>query len=597
MSSPGRAPLTDFSPAIRRVRRCGRFGQRWLALVSVLALVPGAGPSRAAVDAPTLTFVGVALDAETARADEKLREYLRAKEGLKFEPRDLEYGAAVDTLVSWDVAEQGPLVARVTPYVYIAAQMLGANLDILGTYVSRRTQETTYQSYFVLHRTSGLKTDDLDQLVKFLRGRATPARFAYHNKFSTSSYLLPALYFRRMGIFSGNTPNTPEQRHIFIRAEKPAGVEGSADLIRLVKQRRAEIAAVWNGTQSKFADDPDLRFLKLPYTLPNDLLVFTAMPDRSLRERIVASLRQMKDDDIAIGDFQRWQDFNATPEARRALATLRRLTRPAPTPVPINIRGAHREGTDLDPVLYEAARQAVQLSGTEFTLFDEDFHKQFDVLWTLRKAHDDSLIITSEYPDFRLPPQQFHISYKKGDKESLVARIEEQISNGMHRVRDIWSYDDETPTVLRDVRFTLPTGATARAVKLTWNDLTNNDRVAGTPFDVVVAATDFHSFKFKDDGFPKRSDGIHFDFDPLSNTVYRVALVRPAPDTRLFRYGTALLVGCSTLAAIFALWGLGRRPAVPAAPRGSRPPLAAGGAGSSGAGGPARDGRGRGKAG
>ncbi len=86
-----------------------------------------------------MTFVGVALDAETARADEKLREYLRAKEGLKFEPRDLEYGAAVDTLVSWDVAEQGPLVARVTPYVYIAAQMLGANLDILGTYVSRRT--------------------------------------------------------------------------------------------------------------------------------------------------------------------------------------------------------------------------------------------------------------------------------------------------------------------------------------------------------------------------------------------------------------------------------------------------------------------------
>lgn len=541
------------------------------ALLAVLLAAAAAGLP--AAEAPTLTFVGVALDAETARADEKLREFLRAKERLKFEPRDLEYGAAVDTLVNWDVAEQGPLLARVTPYVYIAAQMLGANLDILGTYVSRRTQETTYQSYFVLHRASGLKTDDLDQLVKYLRSRTTPARFAYHNKFSTSSYLLPALFFRRMGIFSAATSNSPEQRHIFIRAEKPAGVDGSAELVRLVKQRRVEIAAVWDGTQGKFAEDPDLRFLKLPYTLPNDLLVFTTTRDRALRERIVASLRQMKDDDIATGDFQRWEDFNATPEARRALATLRRLTRPTPTPVPIKIRGTHRDGTDLDPVLYEAARQAVQLSGTEFTLFDEDFHKQFDVLWTLRKAHDDSLIITSEYPEFRLPPQQFHVSYKRGDKESLVARIEEQISNGMHRVRDIWGYDDETPTVLRDVRFTLPPGTTARAVKVTWSDLTNNDRVAGTPFDVVVAASDFHSFKFKDDGFPKRSDGIHFDFDPLSNTVHRVALVRPTPDTRLFRYGTLLLVGFTVLAAVFALWGVAQRPAAPARPRGTRSPL------------------------
>jgi ABC-type phosphate/phosphonate transport system substrate-binding protein len=467
----------------------------------------------------------------------------------------MEYGAAIDTLVDWNVAEKGPLIARVTPYVYVVAEMLGANLDILGTYVSTRTQETTYQSYFVMNRGfEGPKVDDLEGLVKVLRSRTTPARFAYHNKFSTSSYLLPSLYFRRMGIFSANVANAPDQKHVFIKAEKPEDAEGSSDLIRLVRERKVDLAAVWEDTQSKFADDPALRFLKLPNTLPNDLLVFLTMGDRALRERIVVGLRQMQDADINIGDFQKWMDFNATPAARRALASLRRMTKVAPTPVPIKIRGTQQSGEEVEPRAIEAARQAVQLSGTEFILFDEDFHKQFDVLWTLRKSHDDSLIITSEYPDFKLPPQQFHISYKKGDQESLVARIEEQISNSMHRVRDIWSYDDEIPTVLRDVRFSLPVGSVARAVKITWNDLTNNDRVVGTPFDVEVAAADFHSFKFKGAGFPKRSDGIHFDFDPLSNTVHRVILARPEADTRLFRVGTYLLVACVSLAAILGLW-------------------------------------------
>jgi hypothetical protein len=329
-------------------------------------------------------------------------------------------------------------------------------------------------------------------------------------------------------------------------------------LVHLVKQRQAEIAAVWEGTQSKFADDPDLRFLKLPNTLPNDLLVMISMPDRTLRDRLSARLQQMQDTDINIGDFLKWQDINAAPDARRALAALRWLTRVAPTPVPIKIRGGYKEGAELEPELYEAARQAVQLSGTEFTLFDEDFHKQFDVLWTLRRSHDDSVVLTSEYPDFRLPPQQFHISYKRGDRESLVARLEEQIANGLHRVRDIWSYDDETPTVLRDLRFTMPAGSRVRAVKITWNDLTNNDRVVGTPFDVVVAASDFHAFKFKGEGFPKRSDGTHYDFDPLSNTVHRVILVRPETDLRLFKVGTVVLVALSLLAALFAIGSLGR---------------------------------------
>ena len=73
--------------------------------------------------------------------------------------------------------------------------------------------------------------------------------------------------------------------------------------------------------------------------------------------------------------------------------------------------------------------------------------------------------------------------------------------------------------------------------------------------EVVVVASDFHSFKFKGDGFPKSSDGIHYDFDPLSNTVHRVILVRPEVDTRLFRAGTYLLVTLALLAALFAFRG------------------------------------------
>ena len=73
-----------------------------------------------------------------------------------------------------------------------------------------------------------------------------------------------------------------------------------------------------------------------------------------------------------------------------------------------------------------------------------------------------------------------------------------------------------------------------------------------------MAASDFHSFKLKGQGFPKRSDGTHYDFDPLSNVAYRVILVRPMQETRLFRVATYALVALFSLAAIFALLGVRR---------------------------------------
>ena len=531
------------------LRACVRAGRGWVGMVVLAVGATGQAANRD----QQMTFVGVTLDTATQKADERLRDFFRGRLALNFEPREKEYGAAIDTLVHWQTETQGPLMARVTPYVYLVAEMLGADLEILGTYVSKRTQETTYHSYFVVRRDAGLATDDLDALVKHLRHRPTPARFVYHNKFSTSSYLLPSLFFRKMGIFSGAGTNGQDQRQIFIRAENPPGITGSSELVQMVKRHEADIAAVWEGSQSSFVNDPELLFIKLPNTLPNDLLVMTPLADRTLRDAVLTSLRGMKDTDIGVGDFLRWQDFNAAPEARRALAALRWLAAVSPSPVPIKIGQERGAGAEVDPALLEAAKQAVRLSGTEFILFDEDFHKQADVLWTIRKSHDDSLVIRSQFVDFAVPAQEFHLSFKRGDTESLVARIEDQISNGMHRVRDVWAFDDETPTVLRDVRFNLPPGTKAKAVKVTWNDLTNNDRVVGAPFEVTVEGSDFRSFKFRGDGFPKRSDGKHYDFDPLSNTAHRVVLVRPVNETRLFRIGTYALVGLFSLAAVCAL--------------------------------------------
>jgi hypothetical protein len=93
-----------------------------------------------------------------------------------------------------------------------------------------------------------------------------------------------------------------------------------------------------------------------------------------------------------------------------------------------------------------------------------------------------------------------------------------------------------------------------------WNDPANNDRAVGSPFRTEVAAGDFHAFRLKSEGFPRRGDGARLDLDPLGRTSYRVALVRPVPDTFLFRLGTSAVLVLAVLAAVLALWTLVRRP-------------------------------------
>ncbi len=437
-----------------------------------------------------------------------------------------------------------------TPYVYVVAEMLGADLEILATYLSRKTGEVTYHSYLVTHKDK-FSGNDLDAFVKYLRDHQTPARFIYHNRFSTSSYFLPSLYFRKQDIFSVPGKTSNDSKYITIQAERPDGIGGSSTLVSAVKAKQADFAAVWDGTMAKFGNDPDLNFLKLPNTLPNDLLVVSRTSNEELKDALRASINKLSANDINIGDFLKWVDFNKTPDARRALASLRWLSKTPPNPVPLKIRKPHNEENGIDDRYLEAARQAVRLSGTEFVLFDEDFHQHFDVLWTLHQSHDDSLVITSEFVESELPPQKFHISFKKDDMESLVARIGSEITNRMHRIRYVWPFDNAEVRVLRDVEFTIPEGTQMKSMKISWSDPVSNAYTSDTPFDVTVTESGFHSFQLMGTGFPDNSEG-HFNFDPMSNSSYRVFLVRPEPGGKLLVAGTYTMIGLFALAALLA---------------------------------------------
>ena len=60
--------------------------------------------------------------------------------------------------------------------------------------------------------------------------------------------------------------------------------------------------------------------------------------------------------------------------------------------------------------MVEAARHAVRLSGTEFTLFDEDFHEHIDVVWKLDEIHDGAARLTSSLPGTGIDDQVFPLS-------------------------------------------------------------------------------------------------------------------------------------------------------------------------------------------
>ena len=400
----------------------------------------------------------------------------------------------------------------------------------------------------------GIQKAQIKDFIKVLKQRETPARFVYHNKFSTSSHFLPSLYFKRRSIFSLFTQPKGKQKFITIHSLAPDGIATPSELIPLIKNKRADFAAIRESVKNRFDTDADLKFIKLPYSTPNDFLVMVKPFNKrikQIKDQILETVQRMEATDINEGDILKWEDFNASPKARKALAKLRYMAKTTPHPVVVNIRKSQKENSGIDEKHLEATRQAVRFSGTEMVLFDEDYHSAFDVLWTLETRHDDSILLTSTIMDSGLT-QEFSVSYRIGDMESLASRISWVIDHKMHRIRYIWPFDDETARVLRDVDFQIPVGQQLKVQKITWSDFNTNEYTVDTPFDVEVTQSDFHSFQLKGKGFPLKEDG-KFGFEPLGNVAYRVFLERTLNAGDTYKMTTKILIGLFGLAALFTL--------------------------------------------
>jgi ABC-type phosphate/phosphonate transport system substrate-binding protein len=504
-----------------------------------------------------VTFVGVALDQETREADRRLQDFLQRSAEIRFAPEELEYGQVIDRLAGWDPAG-GVVLARTTPYVQVVSEMLGAELEILATYVSNATGQTTYHSYFVARREDLPPNPTPTDVISFVTTAPERVRFTYHSLFSTSSFFLPSLHFRANGVF--HMPESTESLAAIQVAR--ADTNSSSHLVRAVARGDADLAAVWDGTRARFAGDDDVgrsvAFVRLPSAIPNDLLVCSRSAPAALKEGIRAAIRAMPAEEIAIGDFARWVEIGDASEARAALAHLRWLAREQVAPVTVDVRQGRgsRPGT---AIMAEAARHAVRLSGTEFMLFDEDFHEHIDAVWTLDEIHDGAARLTASLPGTGIDDQVFPISFR--DPQDLTRRIVGIAQERLHRIRYVWPYSGGQPIVIRDTTLAMPPDRETPVQRITWIDPERNSFRAGPIFEVTVRASSLFVHELEAEDF-RRSGGIAADLDPMSNVSYRVYQLRVLPSNTWFRIATGALVALLAMAAVAAVFALGRRPEV-----------------------------------
>lgn len=512
---------------------------RGLAPLLMLGWLAGATPANGQTP---VTFVAVALDEDTRRADDKLRRYLESAADVTFVSETAsEYGTVIDRLVTWR-ADRGAFLARVTPYALVAAELLGANVQVLATYVSRATHGTTYSSYLVVNRARFPYEPSPANVWRYVRQSMSPPTFAYQSEFSTSSYFLPALYFRRNAIF--DMPARSEHASA-IRVRQMGN--NSTDLVKAVAIGACDMAAVWSGTKVAFEQTDSLAarygrkvyFIGLPTALPNDLLVASASLDSVSVARIRGAIGAMTPDQITEGDFLSWRDINTALDAREALANLRQVALEPPAAATVEVRRSAGGGSTVPELYLSAARRAIRLSGLELVNYDRDFHAQQDYLWTLEPMHDGAVLLRSTIVGSNIDPQEFRISFR--DAEELTSRIGELLRSRLHRIRYLWPYRTDPPTVLRDVDFSLSPGTRVTMRKIRWLDPRQNAYLQDAQFDATVARSDFYKFELSP-SFVDPPDNAGFTFNPMSNISYRVVLARGVHERPLFRVLTAALV-------------------------------------------------------
>jgi ABC-type phosphate/phosphonate transport system substrate-binding protein len=534
---------------------------RWLALLvlcSSCSWPSWPSPPAAVQSQPQpggdITFISIVADEETKAADTRLKKFLQGaigksiKRPVRFPQQTMPYGEVIRAFT--EPAPGKGYLARITPYAYVAAEMLGAQLDILGTYTSAATGKMTYHSYFVVpkeafnrRRVGKRNLDDdatLEELLTYLRNlRDKPATFIYHDRFSTSSYFLPSLYFKENNIFAMSQSLNPEL--IPIRVSKMASAS-SGVLVTEVANERADLAAVWDGTKDKYQHAPPdseraviskkVLFIPIPTLLPNDFLVASGL-NVPTKEVIVEAMRGDPSADRDAehkppwsDDFKSWHawdsnDSQVPDDAREALARLRQRAHERAAPVVVRVEA---KGKNVLPEYVDAAREAVRLSGTEFVLEDKDLHKSVDMTWTLESTHDRALKLTSTLdPTFGRSDEVFWISFV--DRNDLPKRIADLARSRLRRIRYVWPYEEKYPVVLRDLDFTPARDVLVQ--KINWMDPTRNEYEQDTPFHARIEDnTDFSKFRLSDDiKFPRNSEGA-FNFDPMSSIAYRVIMSR-----------------------------------------------------------------------
>ncbi len=541
---------------------CQRFRLLLPSVLIFFSALPAAAEDR-------IPFIGVEVSLESKKIDEKLYKYLERKAGISFQAETMPYGASVHEFVSLSDHNR-PFLARMTPYVYVVSEMLGAKLEVLATYKTKAG--TTYQSYFVVNRDDlslvngknfSEAEPELSDLIRYLELRKKqadkfpPARFIYHSKFSTSSYFLPSLYFRGHHVFSMS--QSPSGSLIPIQVEK-AGADSNF-LVREVAGGKANLAAVWDGTKDKFTkkDSEDYKaygsrvhFIPLPEVIPNDLLVWSSS-DREIfqekKKKIQVAIRSMPEPESADKDSLIWQDIKDAHEAMEALARLRRAAMERAGVATVKISGA------VPKKLIDAAEYAVRLSGAEFVLFDEDFHKRPDFVWELESAHDGAIHLTSTMEGFHLPPQ--HKTFSFVNEDDLTKRMADFVQSRMYRIRYVWPYQEKHPTIIRDVSFS-PARDPVWVQRISWIDVERNEYERDEPFNARIVKVDFRKFQLSDEAnFPRELDGT-FHFEPMSNVIYRVVLVRPEQETRLAKGLTGGFVVLLFLLCGGLVWDLRR---------------------------------------